>query len=151
MGNLDRIVLFSLEGWTYGLWLGCVERVLRSVEVTPLPECPEVILGVVDVEGEIVPVADPRTRFHLPRREIGLHDHFMLVRTAARRLILPVDRVMEVAERPPSDHLQNLGYLEGVVVFDDGVVLIQDLDAFLSLEEEQALAGAMAAAAGGQR
>ena len=39
--------------------------------------------------------------------------------------------------------LPHLEHVEGVVRLDDGMIFIQDLEAFLSLEEEQALQTAM--------
>jgi purine-binding chemotaxis protein CheW len=39
----------------------------------------------------------------------------------------------------PGDIVPGLEYIDGVVKLNDGLVLIHDLDKFLSLEEEQLL------------
>jgi purine-binding chemotaxis protein CheW len=98
MNNLQKtetgkIVLFSLEEPRYALYLSAVERVIRSVEITPLPKAPEIVLGVINLQGEIIPVIDIRRLFHLPAREIDLEDQFITARTSKRLLVLSVDSV----------------------------------------------------------
>jgi len=62
---------------------------------------------------------------------------------------LVVDTVSDVVAVPsldlvaPESILPQLEYVEGVVKLDGGMVFIQDLDAFLSLEEDQALEAAI--------
>ena len=64
----NHIVVFALDEQRYALHLLAVERVVRAVEVTALPEAPEIVLGVVNVKGRIVPVINVRRRFRLPER-----------------------------------------------------------------------------------
>lgn len=115
------------------------------VEVMPLPNAPEVVRGVISVRGQIVPVIDLRRRFRCPSREVGLNDHLIIARTARRTVALIVDTVLDVVECAEQDVisgetiLPGLEYVNGVVKLPDGMVLIHDLDTFLSLEEERAL------------
>lgn len=144
-----QFVVFELDERRYGLYLSTVERVLHAVEVTPLPQTPAVVWGVIDVQGQIVPVLSLRRRFGLPERAIGVSDHFVLARTLRRTVALVVDAVFGVVERPATAVVESekiLPHLEqvaGVIQLDDGMVLIHDLDRFLSLDEERALAQAM--------
>ena len=139
------LVVFTLDEQRYALHLSSVERIIPAVEITPLPQAPEIILGVIDVRGEILPVVNIRKRFRLPEREIDLRDQLILGQTSRRSVALVVDTVTGVIEGSnekviTSDQiLPNLNYIEGVVKLDDGVILIHDLDKFLSLEEEKAL------------
>jgi len=143
------LVEFCLDGWHYALHLAAVERILRMAEVIPLPKAPEIVQGVINVQGRIVPVVDVRKRFRLPSREVGLTDHLILARTARRSVGLIADVVIGVAEGLPprtvaADRiLPHLEYVEGVVKLDDGLIFIHNLDMFLSLEEEKALEQAM--------
>jgi purine-binding chemotaxis protein CheW len=144
-----QILIFELERRLYGLRLSAVERVLRAVEVTPLPQTPKVVSGVIDVGGQIVPVLSLRNRLGLAERAVGVNDQFVLARTARRRIALVVDLACGVVEKTAADLIEakailpNLKQIEGIVQLDGGIVLIHDLDALLSLEEEQALARAM--------
>ena len=146
-----HVVVFTIAGQRYGLRLGAVERVLPAVEVVPLPRAPEVVLGVINLQGRIIPLVDIRSRFGLPAREIDLADHIIVARSARRTVALLAERVegpgaySEEETIPAAAVLPGTPYLEGVVALPDGMVLIHDLDAFLSLEEEAALTSALGA------
>ncbi len=148
----NRIVVFTLGDRRYGLPLSAVDRIVRMVEVTSLPKGPDIVLGVVNVQGRVIPVINLRRRFRLPERDIVLADQLIVARTARRPVALVVDAVTGVLEYSEQqvvgaqDLLPGLEYVEGVVKLDDGLVLIHDLDQFLSLEEEAALDRAMESA-----
>jgi len=143
------IVVFFLDEQRYALPLRTVERVLRAVEVTPLPKAPEIVLGAINMQGRILPVVNLRRRFHLPEREIRLSDQLIIARTAKRDVTLVADSVAGVAELSAQDVIApeaicpGLQYMAGVARLTDGMVLIHDLDRFLSLEEERKLAAAL--------
>ena len=46
-----RLLLLKVAGHTYALHLAAVERVLRMVEVTPLPGAPDAVEGVINIQG----------------------------------------------------------------------------------------------------
>jgi purine-binding chemotaxis protein CheW len=150
MVSFSRIVCFVLDDVRYALPLESVERVVRAVAITPLPHAPEIILGVINVQGRIVPVADMRRRFGLPAREIALTDHMVIAHTCKRALALVVDAVQGVLQCSERDVVAmeavvaRLEYVEGIVRMADGLILIHDLDRFLALEEERTLQQAMA-------
>ena len=143
------IVVFALGDQRCGLPLSVVERVVRVAGFTPLPEAPEIVLGVVNVQGRVTPVIDVRRRFRLPERAIALTDQMVIAHTTRRLVALLVDAVTDVLEYSEQqavaaeDVLPDLQYLEGLVKLDDGVILIHNLDRFLSLDEETALDRAM--------
>lgn len=139
------LVVFTLDAQRYALPLAAVERVVQAVEIVPLPKAPQIVLGVVNVQGQILPVVNIRRRFRLPERELRLSDHCLIAHTTKRMVALVVDEVSGVLE--PVDQamtaaeqiLPGLAYVVGVVKLAEGMVLIHDLDSFLSLEEEQTL------------
>lgn len=144
-----QLVTFRLEGQRYALALGAVQRIVHAVEVTPLPDAPAIVLGVVDMAGDIVPVLNLRRRFGLPEREIGPDDQLLVARTARRTVALVVDEAQEVIERPLADVVGSdriapgMEQIQGMIRMDDGLVLIHDLDRFLSLDEVHALDAAL--------
>ena len=140
-----RVAVFTLGDQRYALPLSAVERVVRVVEVTPLPQAPDIVLGVVNVQGRIIPVVNPRRRFRLPERDIALTDQLVIAHTTRRPVALVVDAVTGVLEYSgreavgARDIVPGTEYVEGVVKLADGLVLIHDLDRFLSLDEATAL------------
>jgi purine-binding chemotaxis protein CheW len=140
-GEAGRLVVFHLDDQRYALRLSAVEKIVRIVEITPLPKAPEIVLGVINLHGQIVPVYDLRARFRLPVREGSLSDHLLVARTARRTVGLISDKVAGVIIRSGGEittaaHISSdLEYIEGVVKLEDGLVFIHDLDTFLSFEE----------------
>ena len=145
----DQYVVFTLDEQRYALYLHAVTRVVRIVEITHLPKAPEIIRGVVNVQGQVIPVVDIRKRFRLPEREPELSDQLIIANTASRSVALVVDAVEGVIEHsrqemiPPEKILPGTEYIEGVIKLEDGLVLIHDLDKFLSLEEDKELDAAL--------
>jgi purine-binding chemotaxis protein CheW len=139
------LVVFALDE-QYALHLANVERVVRTAHITPLPEKPGIVLGVINVEGCVLPVMDVRRRFRLPEKKtLGITDRFIIAVTPRRRMALLVDSVIGVIECIPADVTPSmtidskLEYIEGVVKLNDELLLIHDLESFLSLDEERDL------------
>jgi len=145
MNEITQLVVFALNGQRYALPLAVVARIVRAVEVTPLPGAPAMVLGAIDVAGRVLPVLSLRRRFGLPEREIGPADQFLLACTTRRTVALVVDEAQGVMECPataiirPAQIVPGLEQLQGVVKLADGLVLIHDLEKFLSLDEARAL------------
>lgn len=138
-------VVFILDGQRYALHLSVVDSVVHIVHITPLSKAPDIVLGVVNMRGRIIPVINMRRRFRLPERKIALTDQLIVAHTARRPVALVADAVMDVVECSEQsliaarDILPTVEYLEGVVKLEDGLILVHDLDTFLSLEEENSL------------
>ena len=149
MGTSNQIVVFTLDDRRYGLALTAVERVVRAVDITPLPQAPDIVLGVVNVQGRVIPVINMRRRFCLPERETVLTDQLVIAHTARRPVALVADAMSGVRQYSDEDIVEaqsiltGTEYIEGVVKLNDGLVLIHNLDTFLSLEEETSLDQAM--------
>jgi purine-binding chemotaxis protein CheW len=149
MEKILHLVIFILDGQQYCINLSSVERIVRIVEFTPLPKAPEIVSGVVNLRGRIIPVMNIRKRFRLPEREINLSDHLIIARTSSRTVALLVDEVCGVVETPVKEVIESgeilpcMDYVEGVVKLEDDMILIHDLDKFLSLNEEKALDDAL--------
>lgn len=149
MNRLSRLVNFNLDDQKYALFLSAVMRIIRVVEITSLPKAPEIVLGVINMHGLIIPVFDIRKRFRLPQREIQ-PDHQLIIGTTSKRTVaLLVDSVSDVIDIPEEKIiagkkiLPGMEYVEGVVRTEDGMILIHDLEQFLFLQEEKALHEAM--------
>jgi len=143
--KLDFLIVFSLDEQRYALPLPAADRVVRMVAITPLPNAPDIILGVVNFQGRVIPVINMRRRFGLPEREIALTDQLIVAHTARRPVALVADAVLDVIACAAQsliaaeNILPGVEYVEGVVKLSDGLILIHDLDKFFSLEEESSL------------
>ena len=149
MDKLNQLVVFALGEQRYALHLSDVERIVQVVEITPLPKAPEIVLGVVNVHGQVIPVLNIRNRFRLPERDMNLSDQLIIARTAKRTVALVADSVRGIAELAAKEVIAaenvipGMKYVEGVAKLEDGIVFIHNLDKFLCLEEENKLNDAL--------
>jgi purine-binding chemotaxis protein CheW len=148
-----EILVFEVEDRRYGLPTADVRELVRAVAITPLPNAPALVEGVVDVRGRILPVIDVRARFKLPPRPLDPSDHFIVASAGARGLILRVDRATHLAQvedaaiESAAARRPGAAYERGVATVDGGLVLIHDVADFLSAAESDALDAAMSVAA----
>ncbi|WP_247875499.1 chemotaxis protein CheW [Azospirillum sp. TSH100] len=66
-GGGERFVVFRLAGAEYGLPVSAVREVLRRPDaITPLPNAPDFVAGVLSLRGEVLPLIDQRRLLNLP-------------------------------------------------------------------------------------
>ena len=151
---LTQLVAFTLGEQQYALPLTTVQRVVRMVEVIPLPKAPEIVLGVIDFQGSIIPVMNMRKRFGLSEPETKLSDHLIVAGTTRRSVALVVNSVTGVLERAAEavteteKIIPGTQYVEGITRLEGGILFIHNLEHFLSGKEDEQLAGLLAQAAG---
>jgi len=140
-----RLVLLRVDGQTYALHLEAVERILRMAAITPLPGAPDAVEGIINIRGEVLAIVSIRRRLGLPHRNVAAADSLVVAHTRTRRIAIIAESVLGVAECGTDavagcDGIgRGIRHIEGVVKTGDGLVLIQDLDRFFSVEEEQSL------------
>lgn len=146
----DQLLVFLVDGTRYAIHLQTVERVVNAVEITPLPEGPEIVTGVINVHGQVIPVVNIRRKFRLRQRDLDLDDHIVIVKGSKWTVAFAVDAVEGVIERKPEEItsaasiLPDLAYTEGVIRIHDDIVFLHDIDKALLFEE----VGKVEAAAG---
>jgi purine-binding chemotaxis protein CheW len=147
--TINKILIFTLDELTYALQLPAVVRVIHAMETRRLPKSPEIISGIINVQGQIIPVIDIRKRFGLAEHETDPDDRMIIADTGKRKIAMFVDTVTGIKELTSlqfSDSKKALpfaGYIKGVAKVDNELILIYDLEQFLSLDEETVLEQAM--------
>jgi len=139
MTQRSSYFLFILEDKYFAFPLSSVERVLRAVKLTIIPEGPTSLQGVINMHGKIIPVVDIRKKLGLPDREMGLHDRIILTLSSIGPVAFVVDNVMDVAEfsEDQVDEAEEIfpemeQYLLGIARLNTKTVLIYDVDILLS-------------------
>jgi purine-binding chemotaxis protein CheW len=123
------------------------------VAIAPLPKAPPIVEGVINLRGTLVPVLDLRQRFGLPSVPVAPEQHLVIARTGHRVVALRVDRALgfvDVEERaivPPERVAPGAEHVAGIAKLPDGLLVIHDLDRFLSLEEARQVDAAIGDAA----
>ncbi len=146
--NVSQIVSFRLANEEYGLDIMRVQEIILMGQITRMPEVPDFVCGLINLRGHVIPIVDLRRRFHLPAADIDEHTRIIVVNVGGQTLGMVVDAVNEVLrissdqiEPPPSsvagiDH----AYINGLVKFDDKLLILLSIENILSQEEQSKLA-----------
>ena len=146
---IDKVVIFTLDDVLYALPLKMVASVVYALEISKLPIAPEIIAGIINIRGQIIPVVDMRKRFGLVSREMITEDNFIIARTEKRVIALWIDDVQGIKEVVPGNYtdikalLPYAEFIKGIAKIEDNIILIYDLEQCLNLNEEMALEQAL--------
>ena len=73
-------LLCLLDAQFYGIAVAQVVQMVRYTHSTPLPHLPPYLVGLFNLQGEVIPVLDLRLRFELPVAESATHTILVVVR-----------------------------------------------------------------------
>jgi purine-binding chemotaxis protein CheW len=143
----EQLVIFTLEGESYGVAIGDVNTIIRPPEVTFVPHAPSYIRGVINLRGFIVPVVNLRRRFGLPEGEATKATRVVVVEFEGMLIGMEVDAVSETlhltadAIEPLSPIVASVDaeYLRGVGKLGDRLIILLDLPRVLRHEEAAAM------------
>jgi purine-binding chemotaxis protein CheW len=145
-GDDIQLVSFRVGTQEFALDILQVERILRHVAPSPLPNAPDFLEGVVPYEGGAVPVVDLRKRFELdaPIRE---ETRLMVVDLGDQRVGVLVDEVREVMRvdsttiSAPGPMVTGLAaaYISGIVTRPERTIIILNARKLLTSTERLAL------------
>ena len=98
----DKYLTFHLANEDFGIDICFVTEIIGIQAITPIPEMPDFIKGVINLRGKVVPVMDVRTRFKLPFKEYDERTCIIVVDINETAVGLVVDEVREVMDIPES-------------------------------------------------
>jgi purine-binding chemotaxis protein CheW len=132
-----------------------VRAIIRLQKITPIPQMPEFVKGVINLRGRVIPVVDLRVKFGLPA-EFTERTCIVVVqvRLSAEQTVqmgLIVDSVEEVVNLP-ADEIEptpefgtrvDTTYLLGMAKVKGQVKTLLDIDRVVAPEAMQQLAAAV--------
>ena len=93
--QVAQFVCFKLANEEYGIDINVVHEVIRLQEITPLPQLPDFVLGMVNVRGSVVPVFDLRKKLRLAEKTVDDHSRIVLVQVDGVTGSFLVDEVLD--------------------------------------------------------
>lgn len=99
-GALRQYLTFTLGGERYGLEILRVQEIIGRTDLTPLPNMPAHIRGVINLRGTVVPVVDLRSRFAMKQRDNDKLTVVIVVNVASTTIGMVVDTVADVMGIP---------------------------------------------------
>ena len=133
--STEPYVLFTLAGTAYAVPSRDVQRMEMVEHVTPVPNSPSFVDGVVFSRGKVVPAVNLRRRFGFDRAEYDLKTRLLVVAHADRLVGLIVDSAREfitipaeAIQPPPESMAATSGrYLRGVADLGGRIILLLDV------------------------
>jgi len=141
MDQTNCYCIFRIDDQLFGVAVSRVEKIIRAAAVITLPDVPDTIVGLLNVEGRILPVVDIRKKWHLPERDMEIDDRIIIFK-ADTLLSFIVNGVVGIVQfdqlefqqaneiHPVLEH-----YIEGVAKFDQNSVIIVDIARFFNDQE----------------
>jgi len=150
-GNADQYLTFILADEEYGVDILRVQEIKGWDEVTPIPNTPDYINGVINLRGTIIPIIDLRRRFNLRELEYGPTTVMIILKVQSqeheRIMGVVVDAVSEVYNintdelQPPPEFggVINIEFIRGLASVGKKMVIVLDIDHLLNTREVQLL------------
>lgn len=127
-----NVVELRIGRRVYALLIDHVLEVLRMVEVTPLPEGPGAVLGVINLRGKSIAVVNLAERLGVEPPPYHQDTYLVVLEHGDRTMAVPVDEVVGVGhvspeeiEPPPSAGL-TATLVGGVISRDEGQLMVLD-------------------------
>ncbi len=99
----EQYLTFMLAGEEYGVDILRVQEIKGYSAITPIPNTPPHVKGVMNLRGTVVPVVDLRVKFGMERAEYDRFTVVIVVTVGARVVGLVVDAVSDVLSVPLSE------------------------------------------------
>lgn len=91
-----QFLTFTLSEQEFGIDILRVQEIKNFSRVTPIPNMPPSIKGVMNLRGTVVPIIDLRTKFQMATAEYNQFTVIIVVNVGARIMGLVVDAVSDV-------------------------------------------------------
>lgn len=130
-----KYLTFFLDEEEFGIPILTVKEIIGLLPVTPIPQAPHFVRGVVNLRGSVIPVVELRKKFQMEAIQDTDESCIIVVQAHGVQLGMVVDRVSEVMDMPSQDVVEaptlgseiNTEYLLGIGKREERVTLLLDL------------------------
>jgi len=149
-----KYLTFSLAGEEYGIGILKVKEIIGLMTITPIPQAPQYIKGVINLRGKIIPIVDLRLKFMIEAMNYNERTCIIVVEiTSGGNKIamgIVVDSVSEVLnikaaeieDTPIFGPKLDTSYILGMAKIGQNVKILLDIDKVMSSMEIEQLAAA---------
>ncbi|UJS21419.1 MAG: chemotaxis protein CheW [Candidatus Brocadia sp.] len=138
-----KYLTFVLCGEEYGIEILKVREIIGIMNITPVPQTPGYMKGVINLRGKVIPVVDLRLKFGFQEVEHTKETCIIVVEVMNKLTGILVDTVSEVLDvrgqdLEPAPHLGdgiNTEIFLGMAKIKNKVKILLDIDKILGTEE----------------
>lgn len=157
--SLKQLILFEIDGLLFGLDILLVKEINKKLELTPVYNVPEYIVGTSNLRGQVITIIDLGCRFGMPPRFISGGSRVIVIKTEDELMVhlksgkltdhsssdkvgIPVDSIGDVIEiddrhiQPVPANFNQIEshFIEGIYQLDDKLLIILKLETSLAME-----------------
>ena len=144
--TLLQLVTFAVGSEKFGIDILHVEEIMKMVQITRLPGSPDVIEGIINLRGKVIPVMDIRMKMHLPRKEYDSDTRIIVTETKGETVGMIVDSVAEVLRmpasltEPPPDTISGIDsrFVISIGKLENKMLILIDVEQLMGSREELA-------------
>ena len=148
--QIKQLVSFILGKEEFGVDILMVQEIIRLATITPIPNAPEFIEGVINLRGKVIPIIDLRKRLKITKEEVknAKHTRILVIEIDGNVTGFIVDAVSEVLkipinriEPPPEIIVSSIDseYISGVIKLEENLLILLDFKKILRIEERNKL------------
>lgn len=147
MNDNVKILIFVVNKEYYAADIMQVERILGHEISTKIPDVPNFVDGVINYEGNILPVISLAKRFNLPDSDVTNETKVIVSKLENGKVGIIVDLVSEVRDvalsdiEEPPNVISGISkrYIKGLIKTDNNIVIFLDISKILTDEEKELL------------
>jgi purine-binding chemotaxis protein CheW len=151
----EQYLTFRLDGQEYGIAILKVQEIKGWDKMTPIPNSPPYVKGVLNLRGVIVPVFDLRLRFGLPEAQRDAFTVIIVVNIGGRLAGIVVDAVNDVINVGADQHCaapeyegqRTREFIKGLAQVEGKLLILLDIDRMVNPESLERTETAASAAA----
>ncbi len=142
-----KYLTFNMANEEYGIGILKIKEIIGMMSITPVPQTPEFVKGVINLRGKVIPVVDLRLRFGIEEIEYNERTCIIVVEMSGQagtvQIGIVVDAVSEVLnikgddieDTPTFGAKLDTDYILGMAKMEGGVKILLDIDRVLNADE----------------
>ncbi|MHC6179269.1 chemotaxis protein CheW [Clostridium sp. JNZ X4-2] len=140
-----KVLIFSIDGEYYATDIMEIERILGYEETTKLPDSPDFVEGVINYEGNILPIISLTKKFGLESNQKEDQAKIIVTKQDGNKIGIIVDVVSEVKDvktdniEVPPEIVSGISkrYIKGLIKIDEKIIIFLNLNKILTEEEKE--------------
>ena len=138
-----QFLTFVLSKEEYGVEILKVREIMGIMEITPVPQTPDYMKGVINLRGRVIPIIDLRLKFAMPEVEHTKETCIIVAEVGSTQVGVIVDSVSEVMDIKGEDieDSPNFGqeidtnFIMGLGKGKDKIIILLDIEKVLTAED----------------
>jgi len=141
--ELLQLVSFNIDEEEFGVDILKVQEIIRTVQITQVPNAPAFVKGVINLRGKVIPIVDLRMKLGKEKKKDDNNTRIIVVDLESKTIGFIVDSVSEVLRIPkniteaPPEIVSGINseYITAVGKLEDRLLILLDLEKILSAKE----------------